>query len=106
VRVQLGRVATRVCASIRISAYIGKEEFVVSGTLRAIDTASGGGNELGIPLVEWRLFQEQEDVMLDPLVKVANRKQDSLRLVSGSAPFFAQAIGECLFLLRWLQFGQ
>jgi hypothetical protein len=61
---------------------------------------------LRIAFVERRLLQEQEDVMLNPLVKVTNWEQDSLGLVPGSAPLFAEAIGERLFLLRWLQFGQ
>ena len=106
VRVQLGGVAIRVGASIRIAADIGKEQFVVSGALGAIDAASGGGNKLRVAFVERRLFQEQEDVMLNPLLQVANREQDALGLGSGSVPLLAEAIGECLFLLRGLQFGE
>jgi hypothetical protein len=73
----------------------------MSGALRAIDAASGSGDKLGIAFVERRMFQEQEDVMLNPLLKVTNREQDALGLGS-SVPFFAEAIGECLFLLRGL----
>ncbi len=88
------------------AAHIGKEQFVVSGALGAIDAASGGGNKLRVALVERRLFQEQENVMLNPLLQVPNREQDALGLGSGSVPLLAEAIGECLFLLRWLQFGE
>jgi hypothetical protein len=106
VRVQFGGIAIRVGASIRIPAHIGKEQLVVSGALRAIDAASGGGDKLRVAFVEWRLFQEQKDVMLYPLLQVPNREQDAFGLGSGSVPLLAEAIGECLFLLRGLQFGQ
>jgi hypothetical protein len=41
--------------------------------------------------------------MLYPLLQVPNREQDALGLGSGSVPLLAEAIGECLFLLRGLQ---
>jgi hypothetical protein len=78
----------------------------VSGTLGAIDATPGGGNKLRVPFVERSLFQEQENIVLNPLLQVPNRKQDALGLGSGSAPLLAEAIGECRFLLRWLQFGE
>ena len=104
--VQFGRVAVRIGASVGIPADIGEKQFVVSCALGAIDAASGGGNKLRVAFVEGRLFQEQENVMLNPLLQVPNRKQDAFGLGSGSVPFLAEAIGECLFLLRWLQFGK
>jgi len=106
VRVQLGGIAIRVGASVGIRAHIGKEQFVVSGALGAIDATSGGGNELRVPFVERRLFQEQENIVLNPLLQVPNREQDALGLGSGSAPLLAEAIGERLLLLSWLQFGE
>ena len=78
----------------------------MSGALWAFDAGSGSGDKLRIALVEWRLLQKQEDVVLYPLLQVSHRKQDALGLGSGSVPLFAEAIGECLFLLRWLQFGE
>jgi hypothetical protein len=55
-----------------------------------------------------RLFslglQEQEHVVLYPLLQVPYGEQDALGLGPGSVPLFAETIGECLFLLRWLQF--
>ena len=105
-RVQLSRIAVRVGASVGVAADIRKEQFVVSGTLGAIDAIPGGGNKLRVPLVERRLFQEQENILLNPLLQVPNRKQDALGLGSGSAPLLAETIGERLFLLRGLQFGE
>ena len=78
----------------------------MSGSLWALDAASGGGDKLRVAFVERRLFQEQEDVMLYPLLQVPNREQDAFCLCSGSVPLLAEAIGKCLFLLRWLQFGE
>jgi hypothetical protein len=44
--------------------------------------------------------------MLYPLLQVPNREQDAFCLCPGSVPLLAEAIGECLFLLGWLQFGK
>jgi hypothetical protein len=74
----------------------------VAGTLGAIDAASCGGNKLWVAFVERRLFQEQKNVMLYPLLQVPNRKQDTFGLRSGSIPFLSEAIGDSLFLLRGL----
>ena len=71
----------------------------MTGTLGALDAVSGIRDKLGVAFVEWCLFQEQEDVMLNPLLKAANREQDAFGLGSGSVPFLAEAIGQCLFLL-------
>src|SRR5947209_2330668 len=45
-RVQLGGIAIRVGASVRVSACIGKQQLVMSGALGAVDTASGGGDKV------------------------------------------------------------
>ena len=96
--VQLGGGGIRVGPSVGIRAHIGEEPLVVSSALGALDATSGGGSKLRIPFVERRLFQEQEDIVLNPLVQVANRKQDALGLGSGSAPLLPETIGERLFL--------
>ena len=44
--------------------------------------------------------------MLYPLLQVPHREQDAFGLWPGSVPLLPEAIGECLFLLRWLQFGE
>jgi hypothetical protein len=44
--------------------------------------------------------------MLNPLLQVPNREQNAFGFASGSVPLLAKAIRECLFLLRWLQFGE
>ena len=49
-----------------------EEQLIVSGAFGAIDTASCGWYELGIALVERCLFQEQEDVMLYPMLEMAD----------------------------------
>jgi hypothetical protein len=54
--------------------------------------------KMRVPFVERCLFQEQQNVMLDPLLQVPNREQDAFRFHSGSVPLLAEAIGECLFL--------
>ena len=44
--------------------------------------------------------------MLNPLLQVSNGEENALGSRSGSVPLLAEAIGECLFLLRRLQFGE
>ena len=61
---------------------------------------------MSIPLVEWGLFQEQEDVMLYPILEMANRKDDALGLPCGSAPILTETACECGFLLGWLELRQ
>jgi hypothetical protein len=61
---------------------------------------------LRVAFVERRLFQQQKDGMLNPVLQVPDPKQDALGLGSGSVPLFAEAVGEPLFLLRWLQFSE
>jgi hypothetical protein len=78
----------------------------VTGALGALDATSGGGDKLRVAFVEQCLFQEQEDIMLYPLLQVSHREQYALGLRPGSVPLLAEAIGECLFLLCWLQFGE
>jgi hypothetical protein len=57
-------------------------------------TSSGGGNKLRVAFVKRRLFQEQENVVLNPLLKVPNREQNAFGLGSGSVPLLAEAISE------------
>jgi hypothetical protein len=78
----------------------------VSGALGAFDAASGDGDKLRVAFVERGLFQQQEHVMLNPLLQVPNREQEPLRFGPGAVPLLAEAIGECLFLLSGLQFGE
>ena len=104
--VQLGSIAIRVGASVRIPAHIGKEQLVVSCALWALDAATDSGDKLRVAFVERRLLQEQKDVVFYPLLQVSNREKDALGLRSGSVPLLSEAIGECLFLLRRLQLGE
>ena len=44
--------------------------------------------------------------MLNPLLQVPYREQDTLGLASCAVPLLAKTVGECLFLLRGLQLCQ
>jgi hypothetical protein len=44
--------------------------------------------------------------MLNPLLQVTNWEKDAFGLGTCSGPLIAEAIGECLLLLRLLQFGE
>jgi hypothetical protein len=65
----------------------------LSGALGAFDAASGGGDKLRVTFVERCLFQEQKDVMFDPLLQVPDREQNAFGLGACTIPFLAETVG-------------
>jgi hypothetical protein len=61
---------------------------------------------LGIPLVEGCLFQEQEDIMLYPILEMPDGKDDALGLPCCPTPILTKAACEGCFLLGWLELRQ
>ncbi len=105
VRIQLGRIAGRVRAGVRVFADTGKEQRVVPGPLWALKATARCGHKLRVALAERRVFQDEQDVLLNPVLKMAHREQDALCLVA-IAPIFAKASGKGLLLFRGLQLRQ
>ena len=44
--------------------------------------------------------------MLYPLLEMAHGKQDAHGFAAAPTPILTEAVGECLFLLGWLQLRQ
>ena len=84
---------------------LGKEQRVVAGALRAIDARTGLGHKLRVLFGERRGGKLQQNVVLNPLLQMANGKQDALGLAAVGIRLLI-ASGEGLFLLRGLQFRQ
>ena len=105
VRIQLGRIAGRVRAGVRVFADTGKEQLVEPCPLRALKATARCDHKLRVALAERRVFQDEQDVLLNPTLKLAHREQDALCLVA-IAPVFAKAMGKGLLLFRGLQFRQ
>lgn len=100
-RLHLHLIAARIGASV-LFAEIGKQQLVMPGALGAIDTASGRGNQLRVPLVERSLFQKQQHVRLNPEAQVADGQQDSRGLVAIVGVDLFEASRKSLYLhLRW-----
>ena len=78
----------------------------MSGAFGAIDAASGGGDELGIAFVERCLFQDKQDVVLNPELEIADGEQETFCLPVSAAPFLFEASGEGLLLLVRLELRQ
>jgi hypothetical protein len=79
----------------------------MSRPLGAIDTTSGDGHKMSVAFVEGRIFEEEQDVLLDPELQVPYGKQDALGLaVARSAPVFAETSRERLFLMVGWQLRQ
>jgi hypothetical protein len=75
--------------------------------LGAIDTASSEGHKMCVPFVEGTVFEEEQDVLLNPELQVPYWKQDTLGLaVARPTPVFAEASRERLFLLVGRQLRQ
>jgi hypothetical protein len=51
--------------------------FVVAGALGALNATAGGGNKKGVAFVEGRALEDEQDILLNPELKIANRKQDA-----------------------------
>lgn len=62
--VHFGRVTVRIAAGVLMG--IGKEQLVLPGALRAFETTPGGRHKLRVPLVERCVFEEEQDIMLNP----------------------------------------
>ena len=75
------------------------------GSLRALETGAGLRNKFGVVFGEWRGGQFQKDVVLNPLLKVANWKQNSLRLVAVVVLLLKAGV-KGFELLLGLHFGQ
>jgi len=69
---QLCLIAGRVGAGILLAEF-GKQELVVACAFGAIDAASGCWHKLAVFLVEGRIFENEQDVVVDPELKIANR---------------------------------
>jgi hypothetical protein len=77
----------------------------VPGALRAVKTCASFRNEFGIVFGERRRGELQKDVVLDPLLKVANREQDAFCLVAVAVLLLIAGVEGFELLLR-LEFGQ
>ena len=87
------------CQARRTVACCGPSAWAVHATPRRWD-------KLRVPLVEGRVFQDEKYIRLNPELEIANRQQNALGLSVAAAPVFFETGGECLLLLRGLQFRE
>jgi hypothetical protein len=78
VRIDLCGVAFWIGARIVLRRYALEQKNIVAGALRAIDTRAGLGHKRGVFFRERRGGKLQQNVVLNPLLQVANGKQDAL----------------------------
>jgi hypothetical protein len=71
----------------------------VSGTFGTVKAASRCRDKLRIFPVERHIFQDEQDVTLNPDLKLADWQRDALRLLICARPFFPEARVEGLLLL-------
>ena len=104
-RVHLGLIAAWVGASVLL-AEVREQELVVPGPLGAVHATPRCGHKLRVPLVERRMFEDEQDVLLNPRLQIADGEQDALGLLPAVAPVLAEASSERLFLLVGLELRQ
>jgi hypothetical protein len=82
-----------------------KQKNIVACALRAIEASSGLWHKRGVFFRERRGRKLQQNVVLNPLLQVPNRKQDALDLVAVGVLLLI-ASSEGFLLLRGLQLGK
>ena len=67
-------IAIGVGASVALpSGVIAKQQFVVSCPFRAVGTTASSGNKLRVAFVERRIFQDQQNIAVNPELQVSDR---------------------------------
>ena len=96
VRIHLRLIAAWVGASVLL-AEVRKQQLVVPCPLGAVHATSGNRHKMRVPLVERSVFEDEQDVLLNPRLEVADGEQDALGLaVAGCAPILSEASGQRL----------
>ena len=89
-----------VISDLILLAEVGKQQLIMLCPLGAIDTASGDGHKICVAFVEGSVFEEEQDVLLNPELQAPHRKQNALGFaVARPAPVFAEASRQRLFLV-------
>jgi len=73
-------IAGRVGAGVLL-AEIGKQKLVMTCALGAIDTASGCWHKLTVLLVERCHLEDEQDIVIDPELKIADGEEDALLFI-------------------------
>jgi len=102
-----GLIAAGVRAAVPLLAkVIAKQQLVVAGTLGTLRATSSRRHELRIAFVEWRVFQNEQDVRVNPELQVADRQQDTGWLLAVAVVNLFETCRESLFLLVGRQLRQ
>jgi hypothetical protein len=73
----------------------------------AVHTVPGDGDEMSVLLVERSIFEDEQDVLLNPCLQVANGEKNALGLSVGSrSPILAESSLKSFFLLVERQLRQ
>jgi len=96
-------VAIRRSTSVRMD--FSEKQCVKACAFRACEARSGLGYQFRVVFRKGRGAEFQKDVALNPLLQLADGKQNAPRF-SAADIIFSKAGGKCLFLLGGLQFRQ
>jgi hypothetical protein len=69
----------------------------------AVHATARRWHKLGVSLVEWCQFQDEQKIRLNPELQTADGEKNAFRLLTPSAPILFEASGKPLFLLVGLE---
>ena len=81
-----------------LAEVVAEKQFVVAGALGAVGATARRGDKLRVALVEGRIFQDEQNIRLNPELQVSHR-QENPRCALAPVVDFLEASRECLLLL-------
>ena len=82
-----------------LAEVVAEKQFVVAGALGAVGATARRGDKLRVALVEWRVFQDEQYIRLNPELQIAHGQKNARRCCSPAVVCFLEASRESLFLL-------
>jgi hypothetical protein len=84
-----------------LAKVIAEKQFVVPGALGAVGATARRGHKLRIALIEWRVFQNEQHVRLNPELQIAHRKQNPRRVLATVINFLETSRKRLFLLVCW-----
>ena len=82
-----------------LAEVVAEKQLVVAGALGAVGATARRGNKLRVALVEWRIFQDEQYIRLNPELQIAHGQKNARRCCSPAVVCFLEASRKRLLLL-------
>jgi hypothetical protein len=78
-----------------LAEVVAEKQFVVAGALGAVGASARRGDKLRVALVEGRIFQDEQNIRLNPELQIAHGQKNPRRILAAVVGFL-EASRECL----------